>query len=119
LQPIPRLSGPLSCSIPELKRESLFGILDGGDYARFLSETFIYAINRPFHMDPEEGQQKFSIPFLIFTLVYGISIYGLTMLTIVKTGVFSRALLWFAFFFSIGLFLFFIGFYFFLWRRDI
>ena len=39
--------------------------------------------------------------------------------TLIKMGTFSQALMAFAFFFAIGLFVFLIGFYFFLWRRDI
>ena len=106
-------------TLSESRREKLLKLLEGDDFAFFLAETFIYAINRPCSLNIEDGHQKISIPLLIFTLLYGITIYVSTLITIVITGEFSQALMAFAFFFAIGLFVFLIGFYFFLWRRDI
>ncbi|MBR6084393.1 MAG: hypothetical protein IKP61_02105 [Spirochaetales bacterium] len=106
-------------TLPDTRKAKLLALLEEGDFAIFLAETFIYVINRPCSMNVEDGHQKISIPLLIFTLLYGLTIYISTLVTIVVTGEFSQALMAFAFFFSIGLFLFLIGFYFFLWRRDI
>ncbi|MBO7603425.1 MAG: hypothetical protein J6S97_03315 [Bacteroidales bacterium] len=106
-------------TIPEARKESLKALHAGDDLELFLAETFIYAINRVKKPATEEIQQKISIPLLIFTLLYGISIYACTMYTMIKMEEISQPLMAFAFFFSIGLFVFLIGFYFFLWRRDI
>ena len=106
-------------TIPDDKKESLKSLQAGGDLPLFLAETFIYAINRLNKANVEEIHQKISIPLLIFTFFYGIAIYFATMYTILKIGVVSQPLMAFAFFFSLGLFVFLIGFYFFLWRRDI
>ena len=106
-------------SLPDSRKAKLLALLEEGDFAIFLAETFIYVINRPCSRNAEDGHQRISIPLLIFTLLYGLTIYISTLVTIVVTGEFSQALMAFAFFFSIGLFVFLIGFYFFLWRRDI
>ena len=106
-------------TIPETRRESLDALAREDDYGRFLSETFIYAINRPCKPESEELNQKISIPLLIFLFLFGVAIYGMTMWTLVRIGTVSQALMAFAFFFSVALFVFLIGFYFFLWRRDI
>lgn len=106
-------------TIPDSKRESLIALQAGQDLELFLAETFVYAINRFSKPAAEDGKQKISIPLLIFTFLFGISIYACTMYTMMKTGDISQPLMAFAFFFAIGLFLFLIGFYFFLWRRDI
>ncbi len=106
-------------TLSDTRREKLMNLLNGDDFAFFLAETFIYAINRPSKPNLEDGHQKISIPLLIFTLIYGVAIYVSTLLTMVVMGEFSQPLMAFAFFFSIGLFVFLIGFYFFLWRRDI
>lgn len=101
------------------RKDKLLALLEGGDFALFLAESFIYAINRPAKLGIEDGKQKVSIPLLIFVLIYGLGIYLSTMLTIIITREFSQPLMAFAFFFSIGISLFLLGFYFFLWRRDI
>ena len=101
------------------RKDKLLALLEGGDFALFLAEAFIYAINRPARLGIEDGKQKISIPLLIFVLIYGLGIYLSTMLTIIITREFSQPLMAFAFFFSIGISLFLLGFYFFLWRRDI
>ncbi len=106
-------------TIPDSRKEKLLALLDGDDFAAFLAETFIYSINRPCTKTIEDGRQRISIPHLIFTLIYGLGIYLSTLITIIVTGEFSQSLMAFAFFFSIGLFVFLEGFYFFLWRRDI
>lgn len=106
-------------TIPEAKRESLQALAKGSDFCRFLSETFLYALNRPVRPAAEDGNQKISVALLVFLFLFGIAVYGMTMYTIIMTGTFSQALMAFAFFFAIGLFVFLIGFYFFLWRRDI
>ena len=106
-------------TIPDAKRESLKSLLEGEDLPLFLAETFLYAINRFSKTDVEDGHQKISIPLLIFTFFYGIAIYFSTMQVTVKMGAVSQPLMAFAFFFSLGLFVFLIGFYFFLWRKDI
>ncbi len=106
-------------TLTDTRREKLLGLLNGDDFAFFLAETFIFVINRPAKPNLEDGHQKISIPLLIFTLIYGVAIYVSTLMTMVIMGEFSQALMAFAFFFSIGLFVFLIGFYFFLWRRDI
>ena len=106
-------------TIPDSKKDSLKALHAGDDLELFLAETFIYAINRVKKPVTEEVQQKISIPLLIFTLLYGISIYAFTLFTMIKMGEISQPLMAFEFFFSIGLFVFLIGFYFFLWRRDI
>lgn len=105
-------------TIPETKRESLLALSKGDDYGRFLSETFIYAMNRPGEPEPTE-KQKISIALLVFLFLFGIAIYGMTMYTLIQMNSMSQALMAFAFFFAVALFLFLIGFYFFLWRRDI
>ena len=106
-------------TLPDSRKAKLLALLEEGDFAIFLAETFIYVINRPCSKNAEDGHQRISIPLLIFTLIYGIAIYVSTLVTIISTGEFSQALMAFAFFFSIGLFVFLLGFYFFLWRRDI
>ena len=106
-------------TLPDSRKAKLLALLEEGDFAIFLAETFIYVINRPCSKSAEDGHQRISIPLLIFTLIYGIAIYVSTLVTIIATGEFSQALMAFAFFFSIGLFVFLLGFYFFLWRRDI
>ena len=106
-------------TIPDSRKEKLMALLKGDDFALFLSQSFIYAISRPFNKSTEDGHQKISIPLLIFTLLYGLGIYFLTMLTMINMREISQPLMAFAFFFAIGLFVFLIGFYFFLWRRDI
>ena len=106
-------------TLPDSRKAKLLALLEEGDFAIFLAETFIYVINRPCSKSAEDGHQRISIPLLIFTLIYGIAIYVSTLVTIISTGEFSQALMAFAFFFSIGLFVFLLGFYFFLWRRDI
>lgn len=106
-------------TIPDAKRESLKALQSGEDLPLFLAETFVYAINRFSKPCTEEVNQKISIPLLIFTFLFGISIYVCTMYTMMKVGDLSQPLMAFAFFFAVALFLFLIGFYFFLWRRDI
>lgn len=106
-------------TIPDSKRESLESLRAGDDFELFLAETFIYAINRFSKPDIEEGRQKISIPLLIFTFFFGISIFVCTMYTLLKIEEISQPLMAFAFFFSVALYLFLLGFYFFLWRRDI
>ena len=109
----------LDVTLNVTRKEKLLAILEGGDFELFLAESFIYAINRPAKLGIEDGKQKVSIPLLIFVLIYGLGIYLSTMLTIIITREFSQPLMAFAFFFSIGISLFLLGFYFFLWRRDI
>lgn len=106
-------------TIPETRKEGLLELSKNDDYGGFLSETFIYALNRPVKPDSEEGNQKISIALLIFLFLFGVAIYGMTMYTLIKMNTISQALMAFAFFFSVALFVFLIGFYFFLWRRDI
>lgn len=106
-------------TIPDSKKENLKALHSGEDLELFLAETFVYAINRFSKPSVEEGKQKISIPLLIFTFLFGLSIYACTMYTMLQTGEVSQPLMAFAFFFAIGLFVFLIGFYFFLWRRDI
>ena len=106
-------------TIPEARRESLLKLSQEDDYGLFLSETFIYALNRPFNPNTEDGHQKISIPLLIFLFCFSIAIFGLTIFTFIKMGSVSEALILFAFFYTVVLFVFLIGFYFFLWRRDI
>ena len=106
-------------TIPEVRRESLLALSQEDDYGRFLSETFIYAMNRPINPNPEDGHQKISIPLLVFLFCFSIAVYGLTMFTFIKMDAVSQPVIIFAFFFSVVLFVFLIGFYFFLWRRDI
>ena len=106
-------------TIPETKKDSLLALSKGDDYGRFLSDTFLYALNRPVSPESENENQKISVALLIFLFLFGVAIYGMTMYTLIKMGTFSQALMAFAFFFAIGLFVFLIGFYFFLWRRDI
>ena len=106
-------------SIPEARRESLLALSQGNDYRRFLSETFIYAINRPINPNPEDGQQKISIPLLVFLFCFSITVFGMTMYTFIRMNEVSTSLIVFAFFFSVVLFILLIGFYFFLWRRDV
>lgn len=103
-------------TIPDSKKESLKAL---EDQDLFLAETFIYALNRFHKPVMEDGDQRISIPLLIFTFCFGIAIYACTMYTMIKMGEVSMSLMAFAFFFSIGLFVFLISFYFFLWRRDI
>lgn len=106
-------------TISAAKKENLKLLYEGDDLALFLANLFLYAINR-FNKSQVEGvHQKISIPLLVFTFFYAISIFIVTMLTIIKIKEVSQPLMAFAFFFSIGLFVFLIGFYFFLWRRDI
>lgn len=106
-------------TIPETKKDSLLALAKSDDYSRFLSDTFLYALNRPVSPESENENQKISIALLVFLFLFGVAIYGMTMYTLIKMGTFSQALMAFAFFFAIGLFVFLIGFYFFLWRRDI
>ncbi len=106
-------------TIPETRRESLLTLSQGDDYGLFLSEAFIYAMNRPFNPNMDDGHQKISIPLLIFLFCFSVAIYGLTMFTFIKMGEVSQSVILFAFFFPVVLFIFLIGFYFFLWRRDI
>ena len=106
-------------TIPETRRESLLALSQGDDYGRFLSETFIYAMNRPFNPNLEDGHQKISVPLLVFLFCFAIAVYGLTVFTFIQMGAVSQPLIIFAFFFTVVLFVFLIGFYFFLWRRDI
>ena len=106
-------------SIPDSRREKLLALPTETDLAGSLAELFIYAINRPFSKNVEDGHQKISIPLLIFTLLFGVAIYMCTMLTMIRMNEISQPLMAFAFFFAIALFLFLVGFYFFLWRRDI
>ena len=106
-------------TIPETRRESLLALSQGDDVGQFLSETFIYAMNRPCNPDSGDSHQKISVSLLVFLFLFGITIYGMTMFTMMKMGTVSQALILFAFFFTVVLFVFLIGFYFFLWRRDI
>jgi len=106
-------------TIPEVRRESLLTLSQGDDYGLFLSETFLYALNRPINPNQGDGHQIISIPLLVFLFCFSIAIYGLTMFTFIKMNAVSQAVIIFAFFFSVVLFVFLIGFYFFLWRRDI
>ena len=106
-------------TIPDAKRESLKSLHAGEDLPLFLAEAFIYAINRFSKSDVEDGKRKISIPLLVFTFFYGISIYVSTMYVTLKMNAVSQPLMAFAFFFSLGLFVFLISFYFFLWRKDI
>ena len=106
-------------TIPAAKRESLKSLHAGDDLPLFLAETFLYAMNRFNKPVVEEGRQKISIPLLLFTLIFGIVIYACTMYTIMSIGEVSQPLMAFAFFFAVALYLFLLGFYFFLWRRDI
>ena len=109
----------LDATIPEVRKERLVELSKGEDYGSFLSETFVYAVNRPVKPASENMDQKISIPLLVFLFLFGVAIYGMTMYTLIRMGQISQPLMAFAFFFSIGLFVFLIGFYFFLWRRDI
>jgi len=106
-------------TIPETRRETLLTLSQGDDYGRFLSETFVYAMNRPIKPNPEDDHQKISIPLLVFLFCFSIAVYGLTMFTFIRMNAVSGAVIAFAFFFCVVLFVFLIGFYFFLWRRDI
>ena len=106
-------------TIPDAKKEQLMALQAGEDLELFLAETFVYAINRFGKLSTADGEQKISIPLLVFTFLFGLAIYACTMFTMVKLGAVSQPLLVFAFFFAIVLFIFLIGFYFFLWRRDI
>ena len=78
-------------------------------------KTVVEGVQKYFHTEVLQDLN----PHLIFTLIYGLGIYLSTLITIIVTGEFSQSLMAFAFFFSIGLFVFLEGFYFFLWRRDI
>ena len=105
---------------PHLKEEATERLRSlGDDVGQFLSETFIYAMNRPCNPDSGDSHQKISVSLLVFLFLFGITIYGMTMFTMMKMGTVSQALILFAFFFTVVLFVFLIGFYFFLWRRDI
>ena len=42
-------------TIPEVRRESLLTLSQEDDYGLFLSETFIYAMNRPINPNPDDG----------------------------------------------------------------
>ena len=106
-------------TIPETRRESLLALSQRGDDGRFLSETLIYAMNRPINPNSEDSHHQISVPLLVFLFCFSIAIYGLTMLTFIKMNAVSGAVIALAFFFCVVLFVFLIGFYFFLWRRDI
>ena len=76
-------------TIPDSRKEKMLALLDGEDFAAFLADSFIYAINRPCTKTIQDGHQKISIPHLIFTLIYGLGIYLSTLITIIVTGEFS------------------------------
>ncbi len=102
-----------------IDKDDLKSLHAGDDLALFLAETFIYAINRFSQSKAEDGHQRISVPLLVFTFFYAVSIFICTMATIIQLGEVSQPLMAFAFFFSLALFVFLIAFYFFLWRRDI
>ncbi len=91
----------------------------GEDLELFLAETFVYAINRFGKLSTADGEQKISIPLLVFTFLFGLAVYACTMYAMLQFGEISQPMMAFAFFFAIGLFVFLIGFYFFLWKSKI